>query len=279
MAEINKFKIGSSVEIGDSANPVLFCGPCVIESRTHAIDHAKRIKEIADKVGIQLVFKSSYDKANRTSISSFRGPGIEEGLSILAEIRESLGVPVITDVHSPQEAQAAGEVVDVVQIPAFLCRQTDLLQAAAETGKAILVKKGQFVAPDDMKFVVQKIVSSGNSQAMICERGTSFGYRELVVDFRGFGIMANTAVCPIVFDGTHSVQVMGGAGGTSGGCRDHIPALVRAAAAVGVHGVFLESHQDPENAPSDGPNMLPLSGLESVLSDFLALARLQLKTR
>ncbi|MCB0345348.1 MAG: 3-deoxy-8-phosphooctulonate synthase [Bdellovibrionales bacterium] len=275
----SSFSLGSSVTIGDRTSPVLFCGPCVIESREHALDHAAQIKEIAGRAGIQFVFKSSYDKANRTSISSFRGLGIDEGLSVLAEVKERLGVPVITDVHSPQEAQAAAEVVDVLQIPAFLCRQTDLLQAAAASGKAVLIKKGQFVAPADMKFVAQKVVESGNSRVMICERGASFGYRELIVDFRGLEIMAETAKCPIVFDGTHSVQIMGGAAGVSGGSRERIPALVRAAAAVGVDGFFLESHENPDSAPSDGANMLPLSELENLLADIVTLSKLQLRTR
>lgn len=279
LSALSHFSLGRGVRIGDVSQPVLFCGPCVIESRDHAFRHAERIKEIAAKAGLPLVFKSSYDKANRTSLSSFRGAGLEEGLSILSEIRTAFELPVITDVHSPAEAEAAGEVVDVIQVPAFLCRQTDLLQAAAKTGKPVLVKKGQFVAPEDMKFVVQKLVESGNRQAMVCERGCSFGYRELVVDFRSLGMMAQACGCPVVFDGTHSVQVMGGAGGVSGGSREHIPALVRAAAAVGVHGIFIESHENPGEAPSDGANMLPLEQLPALLSDVIELARLPLQTR
>ena len=255
----------------------VICGPCVIESRDAILQHAKKIVEQAQRAGVRLIFKSSYDKANRTSKTSFRGVGIEEGLEILSEVRREFGVPVISDVHSPEDAQKAGEVLDIVQIPAFLCRQTDLLLAAGQTGKAVLIKKGQFLHPLDMEFCAEKIRSTGNDKVLLCERGSCFGYRELIVDFRGLEWMREIA--PVVYDGTHSVQVMGGANGKSSGNRRFIPGLMRAAVALGVDGIFIEAHQDPDYAPSDGPNMLPLDQLEPLLRDLRALHSQRFETR
>ncbi len=264
--------------IGADAPLTLICGPCVIESRDHALRTAERLLEINSSRGFRLVYKSSYDKANRTSAKSFRGPGIDEGLKILNEVRNVHGLPVITDVHSPEEARAAGEVVDIVQIPAFLCRQTTLLLAAGETGKAVMVKKGQFLHPSDMQFAAEKILSTGNEKVLLCERGSCFGYRELIVDFRGLEMMRGLGY-PVVFDATHSVQVMGGAGGSSSGNRDMVPSLARAAVAVGIDALFLECHEDPDSAPSDGPNMIPLDQLAPLLEDLALLSRAPLATR
>jgi len=276
-----KFAIGSklknSFEFPDSEKLTVFSGPCAIESRDSVLFHAAEIYKITSKLGVNLVFKSSYDKANRTSKNSFRGVGIDEGLKILSEVRSEFGIPVISDIHSPEDAKFAGEVLDVVQVPAFLCRQTDLLIAAGETMKVVLVKKGQFLHPTDMQFCAEKIRSTGNNSVILCERGTCFGYRELVVDFRSLEWMAEIA--PVVFDGTHSVQVIGGAGGSSSGNRQFIPGLMRAAVASGVSGVFIESHQSPESAPSDGPNMVPLGELERLLKDLNALYLMRLETR
>jgi 2-dehydro-3-deoxyphosphooctonate aldolase (KDO 8-P synthase) len=262
----------------DGSKLVLICGPCVIESREHSLRHAEKIKGIADDCNLPLIFKSSYDKANRTAGDSFRGLGLDAGLEILAEVRRDIGVPVITDVHSPAEAKIVSEVVDFLQIPAFLCRQTDLLLAAAETKKPVMIKKGQFVAPEDMKFAVQKIESAGNKNAILCERGSCFGYRDLVVDFRGLSIMRSLGV-PVVFDATHSVQIMGGAGGKSSGRREFVPMLARAAVAAGVDGIFIEAHEDPDKAPSDGPNMLSLELLPKLLGDLRLLVEANLQTR
>jgi 2-dehydro-3-deoxyphosphooctonate aldolase (KDO 8-P synthase) len=258
------------VAFGRDAPLALICGPCQIESRDHALWLAERIAGIARGAGMPLVFKASYDKANRTSLKGARGVGIEAGLRILAEIRDSLGVPVLTDVHTEDQCAQAGEVVDMLQIPAFLCRQTDLLIAAANTGRAINVKKGQFLAPWDMANVAAKIADSGNARITLCERGASFGYNTLVTDFRGLPIMARTGY-PVVFDATHSVQQPGGQGGSSGGQREFAPVLARAAVAVGVDGLFVEAHDDPDSAPSDGPNMLPLDWLERLLPELRAL--------
>ncbi|MGR3795622.1 3-deoxy-8-phosphooctulonate synthase [Vannielia sp. SX4] len=248
----------------------LLAGPCQLESLDHARMLAEKIGAAADERGIPFVFKASYDKANRTSLSGKRGLGIEKGLEVLATIREEFGCPVVTDVHDVAQAQRAGEVVDILQIPAFLCRQTDLLLAAGETGKAINVKKGQFLAPWDMANVAEKIASTGNERIMLCERGTSFGYNALVSDFRGLPIMAETGY-PVVFDATHSVQQPGGLGGSTGGKREYVPVLAAAAVAVGCAAVFMEVHEDPDNAPSDGPNMLRLADLPAVLDRLKAL--------
>ncbi|MFS4438263.1 3-deoxy-8-phosphooctulonate synthase [Paracoccaceae bacterium GXU_MW_L88] len=251
----------------------LICGPCQIESRDHAMGLTEKLAEIFAKRDQQWIFKASYDKANRSSIHGERGIGIEKGLDILAEIREQIGVPVLTDVHTEEQTTRAGEVVDMLQIPAFLSRQTDLLIAAAKTGKAINVKKGQFLAPWDMKNVAAKLAESGNERITLCERGASFGYNTLVTDFRGIPEMASTGY-PVVFDATHSVQQPGGQGTSSGGKRDFAPVLARAAVAVGVGGLFIEAHDDPDNAPSDGPNMLPLSWLDPVIAELQEIDRI-----
>lgn len=260
-------------KIGGGAPLALIAGPCVVESRDFMMAHARRVKEIAETNGFPLIFKSSFDKANRTKGSSFRGPGMEEGLDILAEIKAKLSLPIITDVHTAEQCAIAAEVADVLQIPAFLCRQTDLLAAAGETDRTVNVKKGQFLAPEDMAFAVEKVEKSRRNpgaQVLVTERGTSFGYRDLVVDYRGLSIMRRFA--PVVFDGTHSVQRPGSQGGTTGGDRREVPALVRAAIAVGVDAVFLEVHPDPDRAPSDGPNSLDYAGLEKVLREMKAIA-------
>jgi 2-dehydro-3-deoxyphosphooctonate aldolase (KDO 8-P synthase) len=251
----------------------LIAGPCALESRAHALETANALKEIASRLDLGLVYKSSFDKANRTSAGSARGLGLKEALPILAEIRESVGLPVITDVHEPDQCAAVAEAVDVLQIPAFLCRQTDLLIAAARTGKPVNVKKGQFLAPWDMKNVVAKLVGAGNPNVLVTERGVSFGYNTLVSDMRALPILAETGA-PVIFDATHSVQQPGGQGSASGGERRFVPVLARAAVAVGVAGVFIETHQDPDAAPSDGPNMVPLSALEALLSELIAIDRL-----
>ena len=238
-----------------------------MESRDHALEMAAALKEISDNLGIGIVYKSSFDKANRTSLSSARGIGIEKALPIFAEIKERYGLPVVTDIHETGQCQAVADVVDVLQIPAFLCRQTDLLIAAAKSGAVVNVKKGQFLAPWDMKNVVAKITESGNASVMVTERGASFGYNTLVTDFRGLPIMAQTGA-PVIFDATHSVQQPGGQGGTSGGQREFVSVLARAAVSVGVAGVFLETHQDPDNAPCDGPNMIPIQELEALLKQL-----------
>jgi 2-dehydro-3-deoxyphosphooctonate aldolase (KDO 8-P synthase) len=258
------------VRFSNDAPLVLISGPCQIESRDHAFRIARFLAEAADKAGVPFVFKSSYDKANRTSLKGERGIGIEKGLEILDAIRSELGCPVLTDIHDIPQAERAGAVVDILQIPAFLSRQTDLLLAAGETGKAINVKKGQFLAPWDMANVAEKIASTGNDKVLLCERGTSFGYNALVSDFRSLPIMAETGY-PIVFDATHSVQEPGGRGGSSGGKRVFAPALSRAAVAVGVAAVFVEAHDDPDRAPSDGPNMLPLDWIAPLLKDLVAI--------
>ena len=257
-------------------NPVAFIlGPCQLESLDHAWMMAEKIAAACEVAGAKFIFKSSYDKANRSSISTKRGLGMDEGLTILSKIRDEFGVPVLTDVHDAHQCGPVGEAVDVLQIPAFLCRQTDLLVAAGETGRAINVKKGQFLAPWDMGNVADKIASTGNEKIMLCDRGTSFGYNTLVTDFRGLPIMAQTGY-PVVFDATHSVQQPGGQGTTSGGQREFAPILARAACAVGVSAVFLETHEDPDNAPSDGPNMIPVDELAGVLT---ALVRYDALTR
>jgi 2-dehydro-3-deoxyphosphooctonate aldolase (KDO 8-P synthase) len=259
-----------AARFGNALPLALMAGPCALESRAHALETAAALKEIAGRVGIGLVYKSSFDKANRTSATSARGIGLEAALPIFAEIKETLGLPIVTDVHEPDQCAAAAEVVDVLQIPAFLCRQTDLLIAAARTGKPVNVKKGQFLAPWDMRHVVAKVVSAGNPQVLVTERGVSFGYNTLVSDMRALPILAETGA-PVIFDATHSVQQPGGQGGTSGGERRFVPVLARAAVAVGVAGVFIETHQDPDKAMSDGPNMVPLAELESLLTELMAI--------
>lgn len=244
----------------------LIAGPCVIESREFAIETAKRIKDVADEVGMHVIYKSSFDKANRTSISSFRGPQIDEGLDILAEVRDVTGLPVLTDVHTPEQVEKVASVVDVLQTPAFLCRQTDLMQAVGACGKPVNIKKGQFLSPPEMKNVAEKALQAGGEgNVMVCERGASFGYNNLVVDMRSLAQMRDTG-CPVVFDATHSVQLPGGQGTKSGGQREFVPTLARAAVAVGVAGVFMETHPNPEQAKSDGPNAWPMDQLASLLT-------------
>ncbi len=257
------------VEIGGAAPFALITGPCQLESLDHARMMAERIAEACAPTGTRFVFKASYDKANRSSLGTQRGLGMEKGLEILDRIREEFGVPVLTDVHEPWHCAEAAKVVDVLQIPAFLCRQTDLLLAAGETGAAINVKKGQFLAPWDMENVAKKIASTGNERIMLCERGASFGYNTLVSDFRALPIMAGTG-WPVVFDATHSVQQPGGMGASSGGQREFAPVLARAACAVGVSALFIETHEDPDNAPSDGPNMIPVERMEALIGELRA---------
>jgi len=265
---------GGKVEIGNNLPLTVFAGPCALESREHAIECASALKDISSRLGVGLIFKSSFDKANRTSAGSARGIGLNEALPIFAEIRESVGLAVVTDVHQPDQCAPVAEAVDVLQIPAFLCRQTDLLTAAGKTNCAVKVKKGQFLAPWDMKNVVAKIRSAGNDRVLVTERGASFGYNTLVSDFRSIPIIARETGCPVVFDITHSVQTPGGAGATSGGQREFAPSLARAAAAVGVAAVFAETHPDPDKAPSDGPNMIPLAQFEAFLKDILEIDRI-----
>jgi 2-dehydro-3-deoxyphosphooctonate aldolase (KDO 8-P synthase) len=253
------------IAIGNRLPVVLIAGPCQIEGREHALETAAAILEIAGRVGIQTVYKSSFDKANRTSHAAARGVGMERGLEILAEVRRVHGCPVLTDVHEAWQCAPVAEVVDILQIPAFLCRQTDLLVAAARTSRPVNVKKGQFLAPWDMANVAAKIVAAGNPDVLLCERGTSFGYNTLVSDLRGLPIMARTGH-PVVFDATHSVQQPGGLGGSSGGQREFVPVLARAAVAAGCAAVFIETHEAPDRAPSDGPNMVPIGELEDLLS-------------
>jgi len=265
-----------SVTIGGGAPLALIAGPCVIEGRDHCLRHASQLKEICHRAEVPLIFKSSYDKANRTSIAAYRGPGLDEGLQILSEVRQQLELPILTDVHSEEQARAAGEVADVLQIPAFLCRQTDLLLAAASTGKAVNVKKGQFLAPEDMENIVTKLRDGGSTdRILLTDRGTSFGYRTLVVDFAGFPPMRGFGA-PLIFDATHAVQRPGGKGTATGGDRTRVPYLARAAVACGVDGLFMEVHEDPDRAPSDGPNMLQLDTLEPLLG---ALRRVETAVR
>jgi 2-dehydro-3-deoxyphosphooctonate aldolase (KDO 8-P synthase) len=260
--------IGGKVTVGNDLPLALIAGPCAIESRAHAEETAHALVEIAARAGVPLVYKSSYDKANRTSIASPRGIGMGQGLEILAGVRERFGCPVLTDVHGIEHCAAAAAFVDVLQIPAFLCRQTDLLVAAAKTGKPVNVKKGQFLAPWDMRNVAQKLVEAGNENVLLCERGASFGYNTLVSDMRALPIMAQTGF-PVVFDATHSVQQPGGQGTSSGGQREFVPVLARAAVAVGVAAVFMETHENPDRAPSDGPNMIPLKALPDLLETLV----------
>ena len=262
----------NNITVGNNHPLVLIAGPCQIESEAHAQDTAAAIKEITDSLGMKFIYKSSFDKANRSSVNTQRGIGIDEGLKILNDVKHLLGVPVLTDIHETYQAQICAEAgIDILQIPAFLCRQTDLLLAAGATGCAINVKKGQFLAPHDMKNVAAKIASTGNERIMLCERGYTHGYNNLVVDMRSLPIMARTGY-PVVFDATHSVQQPGGLGSVSGGDREMVPYLARAAVATGcVAGVFMETHEDPDNAPSDGPNMIKLDNLKNILEELIAI--------
>lgn len=268
MAPPRHVTIGN-IPVGNDLPLALIAGPCALEGRSHALEMSHALVELTDRLGIGLIYKTSFDKANRTSLKGNRGVGMKEGLPILAEVRETYGCPVVTDVHLPDDCAPVAEAVDVLQIPAFLCRQTDLIIAAAKTGKVLNIKKGQFLAPWDMENVVAKAVESGNENVMVCERGTSFGYNTLVSDMRSLPAMAETG-CPVVFDATHSVQKPGGQGTASGGQREFVPVLARAAVAIGVAAVFVETHQEPDTAPSDGPNMVPLDQMESLLRNLMA---------
>jgi 2-dehydro-3-deoxyphosphooctonate aldolase (KDO 8-P synthase) len=259
-----------SVKFGNDLPISIIAGPCQLESRAHALEVASALKEIAARLGTGLVYKTSFDKANRTSVSAARGIGLSQALPIFAEIRSSLNMPVLTDVHEPAQCAEVAQAVDVLQIPAFLCRQTDLLLAAAATGKVINVKKGQFLAPWDMANVVAKVTGAGNGNVLVTERGASFGYNTLVSDMRALPILARTTGAPVIFDATHSVQQPGGRGASSGGEREFVPVLARAAVAVGVAGVFIETHPDPDRAPSDGPNMVPLREFEGLVRTLMA---------
>jgi 2-dehydro-3-deoxyphosphooctonate aldolase (KDO 8-P synthase) len=272
MSKPRGVKIGK-LTLANDRPLALIAGPCALESRAHALEMSRALKEICGKLGLGLIYKTSFDKANRTSASSGRGLGLKKSLPILAEVRESVGVPVLTDVHEPGQCAAVAEAVDVLQIPAFLCRQTDLLVAAGETGKPVNVKKGQFLAPWDMKNVVAKIESTGNRNALVCERGVSFGYNTLVSDMRALPVLKEIGQ-PVVFDATHSVQQPGGQGGASGGQREFVPVLARAAVSIGVAAVFMETHQDPDKAPSDGPNMVPLKQMRGLLETLIEFDRL-----
>jgi 2-dehydro-3-deoxyphosphooctonate aldolase (KDO 8-P synthase) len=263
-----------AVRFGNTLPLALIAGPCALESRAHALEMAAALKEITARVGIGLVYKTSFDKANRTSATSARGIGLDAALSIFAEIRDTLKIPLLTDVHDAEQCARVASAVDVLQIPAFLCRQTDLLIAAAKTGKVVNVKKGQFLAPWDMQNVVEKITAAGNKNVLVTERGVSFGYNTLVSDLRALPILKRTTGAPVIFDATHSVQQPGGQGTSSGGEREFVPVLARAAVAVGVAGVFIETHQDPDRAPSDGPNMMPLQEMEPLLRTLVEFDRL-----
>jgi 2-dehydro-3-deoxyphosphooctonate aldolase (KDO 8-P synthase) len=275
MTTTQTLKPNTSVAVGPvtfaNDRPIaVLAGPCQMESRAHALETAAALKEICRRLGLGLVYKSSFDKANRTSLTGKRGMGLAAALPVFAEIRERLGLPCVTDVHEAAQCARVAEVVEVLQIPAFLCRQTDLLVAAAETRRAVKVKKGQFLAPWDMKNVIAKITGTGNPNVLVTERGASFGYNTLVTDMRALAIMAETG-CPVIFDATHSVQQPGGQGTASGGDRRFVPVLARAAVAVGVAGLFIETHQDPDKAPSDGPNMLPLKDFEGLMGELIAI--------
>lgn len=272
--EQKKIKIGN-FEISNELPIAIIAGPCQIESKQHAIDIAGKMIEITNELGINYIFKASFDKANRTSINSPRGVGIDEGMKTFAEIKKLYGCPILTDIHEREQCAIAAEYVDILQIPAFLCRQTDLVVAAAKTGKIINIKKGQFLAPWDMKHLVMKSVESGNDKVCITERGTSFGYNTLVTDMRAFPQMAADTGCPIIFDATHSVQQPGGLGGCSGGNREMAPVLARAAVAVGVAAVFMETHENPEKALSDGPNSIYLRDMKRVISELMAFDKVR----
>jgi 2-dehydro-3-deoxyphosphooctonate aldolase (KDO 8-P synthase) len=266
-----------AARFGNALPLALIAGPCALESRDHAFEMAAGLKEIAGKIGIAFVYKTSFDKANRTSAKSNRGIGLDGALPIFADIRQRFGVPVLTDVHETAQCARVAEVADVLQIPAFLCRQTDLLVAAAATGRVVNIKKGQFLAPWDMANVVGKVTAAGNANVLVTERGASFGYNALVSDMRALPILARTTGAPVIFDATHSVQQPGGQGTSSGGEREFVPVLARAAVAVGVAGVFIETHQDPDRAPSDGPNMIPLKQLDSLLRRLIEFDKLAKK--
>ena len=287
-AAAGPMRINPVVEVGRGAGAARFgadlplaviAGPCQLESRAHALEMAGALAAIAGRLGFGLVFKTSFDKANRTSGAGQRGVGLDDALPIFAEIRESLGLPVLTDVHEPDQCARAAQAVDVLQIPAFLCRQTDLLVAAARTGRAVNVKKGQFLAPWDMKHVVAKVAGAGGANVLVTERGASFGYNTLVSDMRALPILARETGAPVVFDATHSVQQPGGQGASSGGQREFVAVLARAAVAVGVAGVFIETHQDPDHAPSDGSNMVPLRDFEALIGELMAFDRLAKRRR
>ncbi len=261
---------GTPIQVGSGQPLLLIAGPCVLESAELAKEVAETMLEICGRLGLSYIFKASFDKANRTSITSFRGPGIEHGLEILARIRSELNVPVVSDIHEPDQADIAAEVLDIIQIPAFLCRQTDLLTAVSQTGKPINLKKGQFVSPWDMQNAITKIRESGSSEIMLVERGACFGYNNLVVDMRSLPVMRSFN-CPVIYDATHSVQLPGGAGGSSGGQREFIRPLTRAAVAVGIDGLFMEVHPDPDNALCDGPNSIALDSIESILEQVVRI--------
>jgi 2-dehydro-3-deoxyphosphooctonate aldolase (KDO 8-P synthase) len=267
---VTRVEVTPDVAIGDGAPLALIAGPCVLESHELSLEVATECRRLCERLGVSYVFKASFDKANRTSIRSHRGHPLEEGLELLGRIREEAAVPVLTDVHEREQAAAAAQVVDVLQIPAFLCRQTDLLLAAGETGAVVNVKKGQFLAPWDMANVAAKVASTGNERILLTERGVSFGYNTLVADMRSLPILAKTGY-PVIMDATHSVQQPGGQGNSSGGQREFAPVMARAAVSLGIAGVFIETHEDPDNAPSDGPNMVPLDKLEALLTTLMAL--------
>jgi 2-dehydro-3-deoxyphosphooctonate aldolase (KDO 8-P synthase) len=274
-AKPNSVVTVGKARFGNNLPLALIAGPCALESGAHAFDTAAALKEITARLGVGFVYKTSFDKANRTSTHSARGLGLDKALAVFAELREKLGVPLLTDVHEPDQCEPVAEVADILQIPAFLCRQTDLLIAAAKTGRAVNVKKGQFLAPWDMANVVEKIIGAGNSNVLVTERGVSFGYNTLVSDMRALPVLAKIGA-PVIFDATHSVQQPGGQGTSSGGEREYVPVLAQAAVAVGVAGLFIETHQDPDKAPSDGPNMIPLKDMEPLLErlmKFDALAK------
>lgn len=267
-----QFSIGS-IPVGNDLPFILIAGPCAIESEAHALETAHALHEMTSKLGIGFIYKSSFDKANRTSIKSPRGIGMKKGLEVLAAVKDKYGCPILTDIHAEEHCKPVAEVADVLQIPAFLCRQTDLLVAAAETGRALNVKKGQFLAPWDMRHVLNKCLEAGNERVMLCDRGTSFGYNTLVSDMRGLPIMTSFGN-PVIFDATHSVQQPGGQGGTSGGQREFVPVLARAALSLGIAGVFMETHQNPDQAPSDGPNMIVLSQMPELLATLQKFDRM-----
>jgi 2-dehydro-3-deoxyphosphooctonate aldolase (KDO 8-P synthase) len=276
MIKANAVVAVGSVRFGNRLPLAVIAGPCAMESRDHALETASALKEIANKLGLGLVYKTSFDKANRTAAASARGVGLGKALPVFAEVKERLGLPVTTDVHEPEQCAPVADAVDILQIPAFLCRQTDLLVAAARTGRVVNVKKGQFLAPWDMANVASKVTGAGNPNVMVTERGASFGYNALVSDMRALPIMAEATGAPVIFDATHSVQQPGGKGTSSGGQREFVPVLARAAVAVGVAGVFVETHRDPDRAPSDGPNMVPLREMPELLAtllEFDALAK------
>jgi 2-dehydro-3-deoxyphosphooctonate aldolase (KDO 8-P synthase) len=269
---VNRVEIAPGLEVGPDCGLTLLGGPCAIEGETFTLDMAVAIRDICARVGIGFVFKSSFDKANRTSLESYRGPGLDKGLAVLARVKEEVGCPIVTDIHEPAQAAPVAEVADVLQIPAFLCRQTDLLLAAGATGNVVNVKKGQFVSPAEMAHAVTKVESTGNRRILLTERGSSFGYNNLVVDFRSLPQMAAHGY-PVVFDATHSVQMPGALGSSSGGQRQYVPHLARAAVATGVDALFMEIHEDPDRALSDGPNMVRLAELEGLLTELVAIRR------